>query len=116
MATPDFILQMRQVRREILAAAPIAKAIPELRNDLCTAMRAMNIIGAFTKGNDITSVESGNINNRKFVRAMQSAINFMREYAEAETNRQFDQWTIDNILEDDNDIIPVTKQDRVLVF
>ena len=116
MATPDFIKEMRQSRRRILNIRPIVEHNPDMRDSLGTAMRAMNIIGAFTKGNDIKSVESGNINNRKFVFAMQEAIHFMREYAEAETNRKFDRWVKGNILDDDTNFIPVTKLGRVLFF
>ncbi len=121
MAKPDFMVEMHNVRKQILRTNEMAKRLNvhlEVghSNELSKVMRAMNLVGAFARGDSVFSVESGNIDNRKFVGAMQTAINFMREYAEADTNRAFDDWVMDNLFADENSISIVDHRSRVLVM
>lgn len=106
MATPDFIKEMRKVRSEIMTVNEFSRiiGIKTSREATATAMRAMNIVGAFSRSESIRSVESGDLDNHKFVIAMQSAVNFMRTYGEAEVNRDFDDWIVENLMSESEKI------------
>ena len=115
---PDFIKEMKNLRKEVNLHTHFrhhqvgAEPFPAR-----TIMRAMNIVGAFAKRKPITIVESASINNRPFLDALQFAVYFMRETAEANINREFDEWVIENLIDDnENDIMIIYENDKYLVL
>ena len=129
MAKPDFIVNMRKVRQSVMAynevtSGPVGEMLsvisPErvdgLKKENSTLMRAMNIVGAFARRAPLKSVECGDIDNTPFHIAAQAAVYFMRDFAESNINKEFDDWLIENLESNNCNIMIVEPRQRVLVL
>lgn len=79
-----------------------------------TMRRSLQILNAFIKKRSLSTVESGDINNRLFVRSLHLAIQFMRDNAENVYNKEFDDWVSKNV-HDLRGNMPVITMDQMVV-